>query len=233
MNGTGGGVQTVGRGTSRQVFATTLTSKDVFRTPVRLDAVTGNLVDPQPAAAFGDRGIGYVAWLQATGPTDPPAVHGRQVAPNGRWRAESRLTNLALGAVDPNGGVRVASDRLDDAVVVAVQAAADGTRRLVAAMVDGPPRRFFTFTRNVIAGHISVDWGPALDLWGPVRYQVQIDGKTVGRTARTRFTLHRRLCAARHSWRVVATDRRGQHTATATRVLVVHGGKPCPPKKKH
>jgi hypothetical protein len=56
---------------------------------------------------------------------------------------------------------------------------------------------------------------------------VQIDGKPVAQTTSTGITLPNVVLDGLHRWRVVATDRRGQSTATPTRNLRVDA---TPPK---
>jgi hypothetical protein len=70
-------------------------------------------------------------------------------------------------------------------------------------------------------------WGPAFELWGPVTYTVLIDDKPAGQTTSTGITVPAVVKDGLHRWRVVATDRRGQTSATPTRNIRVDA---TPPK---
>jgi hypothetical protein len=95
----------------------------------------------------------------------------------------------------------------------------------VAASYDRVPGAFSSFTssklwRNVYTQPLS--WGTALDLWGPLTYTVLVDGKPVATTQETKSVVPLgSVSEGLHTWRVTATDRRGQTVTTKVRPLKV------------
>ena len=97
----------------------------------------------------------------------------------------------------------------------------DGGRRLAIACYDRLPGAFAIATqsklwRNVVRTPLA--WGTALELWGTVTYSVLVDGKQVSQSQATkrRGAGRRAVRTGLHTWRVVATDRRGQAVTTAS-----------------
>src|SRR5439155_372574 len=185
----------------------------------RADGAPANTVDADPLVGVAQSGAGFVAWLQSTGPGDPTAVHGRLYDVKTGLAPEVTMTNPALGAVDPSLGYAASADRVDDGAVVAIQGTSADDRRLVAGMVDKPPGRFVGTTTQKVRRLSQFNWGTAFDLWGPVTYSVQVDGKIIGQTQDTKYAPAQRIPDGLHRWQVIATDRRGQTSASPTRIL--------------
>jgi hypothetical protein len=80
-----------------------------------------------------------------------------------------------------------------------------------------------TSFRNVASTPLR--WSSSAELWGPLTYSVEVDGRVVGSTAANALAVPG-LADGVHRWRVIATDRRGQVTATARRVLRQDGTLP-------
>jgi hypothetical protein len=102
-----------------------------------------------------------------------------------------------------------------------------GARYIMVAGFDRAPGAFRLSSRTAWrnATRTPLRWGAALDLWGPLTYRVEIDGRVAGQTADTAFAVPR-LADGIHRWRVVATDRRGQTVGTARRTLRHDGTAP-------
>jgi len=173
---------------------------------------------PQPA--IDQVGDGLVAWQNLDA-----SVHARPYDNVPATRAvqtpgpEVTLSDPALGPTDAARGFEAAANRAGDVAVVFVQGPAEG-RQIVAAAFDRAPGAFRTYTTVRWRNHARAPlrWGAAFDLWGPLTYRVEVDGKPAGESADIRLALAG-VPDGEHRWRVVATDRRGQSTATPVRVL--------------
>jgi hypothetical protein len=221
LNGKGQGVATVGTA-GGSALAGIL--KDDVLNPAQ--AIGGSGPPAQPIGAVAettDRAVGWVSpgdgTVQGVFYDDKSST---RVVPGPTPAA--RLTNPDLGAVDPATGFDVAGDRTGDFAFAFVQGAGDN-RRLVIAAYDRLPGAFQLSTssknwRNVIKSPLA--WGTALDLWGPLTYTVLVDGKPVTQTQTAKATLPvGALSEGLHTWRVVATDRRGQTVTTLVKPLKV------------
>jgi hypothetical protein len=134
---------------------------------------------------------------------------------------------LSDGAVDANAGFDAGVNRAGDAVVLYVQDGAGG-RRLMSAGFDRAPGAFRSYTTSKYRkfARPSLSWSPSFDLWGPLTYTVQIGGQSYGTTTDTKLTAVNAVPDGVHSWRVVATDRRGQTASTPARTLRVDAKPP-------
>ena len=133
----------------------------------------------------------------------------------------------ALGPPDASRGLDAAANRAGDVSVAFVQGEGDG-RRIVAAAFDRAPGAFggYTTSRWRRFARPPLRWATSFELWGPLTYRVEIDGRAVATTSETSVTVPSVIRDGLHRWRVVATDRRGQSTATASRFLRVDATKP-------
>jgi hypothetical protein len=221
LNGKGQGVATVGT-TGGSALSAIL--KDDVLNPA--SPIGGSGVPAQPVGAIAETTDRVVGWVGASDATvhgvfydDKPDV--RTVPGPG---PDTLLTNPDLGAVDTRGGFDVAGNRTGDFSFVFVQGSGD-QRRLVGAAYDRLPGAFRINTssklwRNVVAQPLA--WGTALDLWGPLTYNVLIDGKPVAQTSDTKSALAAGVVReGLHTWRVTATDRRGQSVTTPVKPLKV------------
>jgi len=140
---------------------------------------------------------------------------------------EQVLSRPELGPVDPQLGFDVAVDRASGAVAAWVQGGAED-RRIVAGYLDRPPGFFAGYTsQRCCQGPLArLSWQPSLNIWGPVRYVVSVDGKAVGETTDTALTLTTPLAAGTHRWQVFAFDARGQSKAARTRTVRIDARAP-------
>jgi hypothetical protein len=182
-----------------------------------------------PAPAVDENGDGAIAWQAADGNIHVRSYTNRRASrvvqgpgPEVLW------SNPALGATDASLGLEAAADRAGDIAAVWTQGVGTG-RLLVAGTFDRAPGAFRplsgTSFRNVASAATALKWSTAFELWGPLTYSVQVDGRVVATTAQTSAAIPG-LADGVHRWRVVATDRRGQTTATAPRVLRQDGTLP-------
>jgi hypothetical protein len=230
INGRGVGYAGVGGLGSFTAYGAVL-KDDVFNPAVGLSG--GFAVVPAPAPAVAESGDGLVAY-QAGDPSGGRSVHARPydyvpasrvVTPPG---PDAALSNPALGPTDAARGLFASADRAGDIAVAFVQGDGDA-RKIVAGSFDRAPGAFRanTTTKWRNFARAPLKWGTAFELWGPVTYQVQIDGVPVAQTTSTGITLPNPVKDGIHRWRVVAIDRRGQATATPSRNLRVDA---TPPK---
>lgn len=130
---------------------------------------------------------------------------------------ETVASTPEFGPVDPNGGLETASDRVGDFVTVYIQGSG-AERRLVASVFDRAPGEVTLYTRAAWRNPVTspLSWSEAVDLWGGPTYIVSIDGREVGRTTDTTFTIPPAALVADgvHTWKVTTTDLRGQASAS-------------------
>ena len=103
-----------------------------------------------------------------------------------------------------------------------------GARSIVVAGFDRRPGGFRLTSSSATWRNVArtpLRWGAAFDLWGPITYTVQVDGRNVAQTTNTAAAVPA-LPDGIHRWRVVATDPRGQTVGTARRTLRSDGRPP-------
>jgi hypothetical protein len=69
-------------------------------------------------------------------------------------------------------------------------------------------------------------WRPGLDLWGPQRYRVLIDGQPVAETTVDSYTPRVPLTTGKHSWQIESIDMRGQVSRSRLRTLRIDATAP-------
>jgi hypothetical protein len=212
-----------GRGVGQ---ALTATGGGVFAALIKDDIMNPGTpigtAGPTAASAADETHDRVAAWID-----DGGVAHARHYEDRVESRAvpapgpDSLISNPGFGPVDPAGGFHVAADRVGDFAMAFIQGFG-AERRVVAAVYDRNPGWFATTsnsswrnpTRNALA------WGSSTELWGGVTYTVEIDGRPVAQTRQTRLRLAPKAVRdGVHTWRVIATDRRGQAFATARRTL--------------
>jgi hypothetical protein len=100
--------------------------------------------------------------------------------------------------------------------------------RLVVASFDRPPGSFRTYSSGKLrrSNRPTLTWQAPFELWGALRYRVEVAGQVVGEVGETRMVPATPLPDGTHPWRVVATDRRGQAVASKVRYLRVDATAP-------
>jgi hypothetical protein len=193
--------------------------KDVFAAGIRLFTPTVAKFGEAPAVSENNDGL-MAAVLGA--PAEAPYVRVRPYESDGPVGREVIMTRPELGPVDPTRGFDAAADRAGGFVVAWVQGA-PATRQIVAGYDDRPPLNFVgnTYQRCCHSPLPRLTWQPAFNLWGSPRYEVLVDGKSVGETTDTALRLSVPLAGPTHRWQVRATDLRGQSKRTRSRLLRV------------
>ncbi len=228
LNGRGEGIITAGTVGQAGAIGTPVHDDKIFPS-FRFD--TGNAVAPQPVPAFPETGDGYVTWLEGNPSGAQVRVRTWDIDPAKRTVPEPAqtvaLSNPDLGVVDPVGGFDAASNRAGDLVAVFIQGTG-GDRKLMSASFDRTPGSFRVYTTTKVRGvaRPTISWSPSFELWGPVTYDVQVDGVSVGTTQETKLTPVTPVSDGIHKVRVFAKDRRGQVTATPLKNLRVDATAP-------
>jgi hypothetical protein len=165
------------------------------------------------APAMAENSDGLLAFAQPTG------VGVRQFDA-GNAMPDVALTRPELGPVDVGGGLEAAVDRANDGVVVWTQGSEAG-RTLVAGYADRPPLAFALSSGRAWRNPASAPlrWAPAFELWGPLTYTVVVGNTVVGQSANNVFRATAPLPEGRRTWRVIATDIRGQSTRSKSRTV--------------
>src|SRR3954452_13631270 len=219
VNGRGDGyAASAGTGTA---FGAVLKDKK-FNPGVPLGPTAGGLGLPVPAV--DENGDGLVAWQNAD-----LTIHARAYPAQPASRivqTPQADTPLSAGGTDAADGLEAAADRAGDVAIAFVQGPPGG-RALVVASFDRAPGSFRLATNTAFhnVARTPLRWSPSFELWGPLTYNVEIDGRVVAQTANTALAVPN-LTDGVHRWRVIAADRRGQVTATSRRVLRQDGTPP-------
>ena len=142
-----------------------------------------------------------------------------RTTPSTAFGPEFTISNPGLGPViDP--GVMVGGDRLGDFAVAMVQGT-PGAYALTGAVYDrAPGAPFIEETENYKRKtRPLLRWRPGLDLWGPQRFRVYIDGQVAAETTVDAYTPRVPLAAGKHTWQIEAIDGRGQTSRSRLRTL--------------
>ena len=221
LNGRGVAIATTsGTQSGQPMWA--VTDRDLFGAGGRLflpSAIAPAIV-PAVVPAIGENNDGLIGAV--LGPAgEVPHVRVRTIEDR-VLGPERTLSRAELGPVAADLGFDVAADRASGAVVAWIQGGPQD-RTLVAGYLDRPPGFFAGYTtQRCCQGPLArLTWQASLNIWGPVRYVVTVDGKPAGETADTRLALTAPLAGGRHRWQVVAFDARGQGKRARTRVLQV------------
>jgi hypothetical protein len=230
MNGRGVGYAAIGGASTQAAYGAVL-KDDVFN--IGLVIGGGWNVAPIGAAAASETGDGLIAFQQGDA-AGGHTIHARPYDYVPASRAvtlpgdDVTLSNPALGPTDAARGLLAGADRADDVAVAFVQGTGPASQ-IVAATFDRAPGSFVGNTTSKWRRYARppLKWGAAFELWGPITYTVLIDDKPVGQTTSTGITVPTVVKDGLHRWRVVATDRRGQTSATPSRNIRVDA---TPPK---
>lgn len=215
----GVGLAAMAGATSGQPMAATLDKRDAFSIGARI--LVPSSVPSTPATAIADNGDGLVAGVLA-GPGQPPFVRVRPYL-EGVPQTDVNLSRPELGPVAAGMGLVAAADRNDGFIVAWIQGG-----KLVAGYGDRAPGTFVGYTRRkcCVAARAKLTWQRAFELWGPLRYEVYVDGKLSGVSNTAGLTLAKPLKGSRHRWQVIARDVRGQFSRTTRRTLIVDDLRP-------
>ena len=218
VSGRGRGLLGAGLRGSNGVLGGTINRSNEWA--VRAPLIGGNPHRPLPVAAISEDGRGTVAWH-----TGNAAGQGSIVARyfNARqFVGQVPLDRPDFGPVDAGAGLDATADLYGNHAVAWVQGTG-GNRRVLVAVYDKEPRglgnreNFRKWTRKRA---FKLKWSDTEDVWGGIRYRVEVDGREITTTDRTRYTL-RKVGDGQHVLNIVTLDSRGQATVGPDRVLNV------------
>ncbi|MGI8921142.1 MAG: hypothetical protein ACR2HD_05650 [Solirubrobacteraceae bacterium] len=213
----GRGLAVAGLEGAHGVVGAQLNADATWAPAARIDSVSNGTV-PQPVVASGQYDTQTVAWEDSGAGGE---VRGRHVD-RGVYGRETVLSDPTLGPALPGGGLSVGMDQYGDAALVFVQASASG-RRLVGSLDSEPPttprlRRALVASRT---GHPAFSWGVSFENWGPIVYQVDLNGAVLQSTAGLSLTSSRRVADGNYAYRVVAVNSHGVAAPSASGRLIV------------
>jgi hypothetical protein len=230
ISGRGVGYAAMGANASANAFGAVL-KDDKFNPATALGGFGGPSF---PDAATAETGDGLIAFQQGDA-GGGRSIHARPYDYVATSRAVTQpgpdvtLSRPELGNTDAQRGLLAAADRAGDVAIAFIQG--DGaSRQLVGATFDRAPGTFvgYTTSKHWVRGPRPLfKWATSFELWGPLTYTVLIDGQPNGQTQATSFAVPNPVPDGVHKWRVVATDRRGQTTASPVRNVRIDG---TPPK---
>jgi hypothetical protein len=188
--------------------------------PLRIDAAA-NTIAPQPQAAVGGvDDLGAVAWLQSTGPTDPPSVHLRVYNGSG-FGAEEVTSVPALGAVNTQAGVSLASDRYGDVLAAFLQGVPGQTTLEVGGDVNPPRAVSLALTPPYTdSAQPLIQWNPSYDGASTLTYAVYENGKLIGRTTANELRTPSPVTEGSIPVRLVAINGWGQRASSKTQTVI-------------
>ena len=234
IDGRGLGLLTVGvpgGGVLTSVIRDDAPSPLVVSAPLALGISAG--VPPNPVTAFAENLDGAGSWFVAPATGTPVEVHSRlfeedlSTAQPPPFGDEITISDAAMGSVDANAGLESDVSRAGDMATAFIQENGDG-RRLAIAVYDRSPGipSPNTTTNWRLLTRPELVWSGAFDLWGPVSYQVLLDGQPYGTSVTTSFTPPLAIADGTHRWQVIATDRRGQVSRSLSSELRVDATPP-------
>ena len=186
--------------------------QDAFGPAFRVD-VTGSGEPVRPAVGANERDHVSVAWRNSSG----AAVARYRDREDRDFQPEAQLSRPENGPVPP-GDVALSDDRAGNTAVAFLQGVPEAAR-LVVAEYDRPPGRPIGRTSTNFQKRLKprLKWGAGSELWGPQTFRVFIDGKEVASTQATEWVSPVPYPEGRHTWQLIAVDRRGQQAISRTR----------------
>jgi hypothetical protein len=130
------------------------------------------------------------------------------------------------GPVVTGAGMEASSNRVGDAVIAFVQESG-GARSISVASYDLAPKPVdLDTTSRWLKARPKFTWDDASEVWPGLTYRILLDGKEIGTSTKPTFTPATAIRTGRHTWQVVAVDRRGQSSSSAAEPIRVDGTAP-------
>jgi hypothetical protein len=148
---------------------------------------------------------GLVAWQHDPG-LAPAEIRARFYSGSSSG-TEMAVSSPALGPTNAANGLAAGGDIAGDLAVAWVQGSG-GSSAIVAAELYAPPGGFglTSMPKYIRQARPSFRWSPSQERWGPVRYNVSIDGTQVAQTAATSWRLPQPLGEGPHVLQVTAAN---------------------------
>jgi hypothetical protein len=175
------------------------------------------------ASVMNPSGGGVSAWPSDDGPGHP-AVAVREDFPSGA--VQTAL--VRGGAGGPIGELSVGRSGLGDGLIVFLQGQL-GNAAIVAAQATAPPTELLLSAPRgwIKPAQAAISWTPATSAYGPLVYQLVLDGHPLAATSGLSAQIDRhRLGSGRHRLQLLAVDINGQSTLSAPTTLQVDAAPP-------
>lgn len=187
----------------------------------------GGGVPSLPVPAADETGDGAIAYQAAD-----RSIHARAYDYVPASRAvtvpgpDTPLSRPEFGVTAADRGLLAAANRIGDIAIVFIQGDGAG-RSVVGAAFDRLPGAFRSYAvGRWVRARPTFRWSQALEAWGAVSYEVQIDGRANGTTGATSLRVPTAIADGVHRWQIAAIDRRGQRRRTTSRTVLVDGSPP-------
>ncbi len=226
-DGSGFGLLVNTRQSTHEVFAQLLRR----RVPsTRLDS-TESSTPAFPVVALAGSTQAVVAWQHDDGAT-PTQIRGRRATLFGKgellgsgFAPEQTLSDPLAGPAQADRGLEASADRFGDLLIGFVQGLGTpaAARRVAVSYYDVPPRPFSVTSTDRFQPRALplLTWRTALDAFGPVGYEVSIDGAAPFSVAGPQARPPSPLFDGEHRLQVTAVDSQGQRTDASRRAVKV------------
>lgn len=201
-----------------------LSTELAFEPPVPVAGASG--LPPHAAVSIAESTHALAIWERRLG--GRPAVVARYYDGDGFGGAHT-LSPRAAGPSAGAFGIDAEGDDADDHVVAFIQGPPGARRVQVVAFAGeldvGPifgHRKWRRTNRPLVRWRKT----PTPVPWGPVRYRLEIEGRRIGTTRKTRLHVKRRLADGAHDANVVVIDARGSETRSRTYVVGIDTHRP-------
>ena len=212
--------QTPGTAAPYGVEASVLTNNGAPETPAAVPTSTSASDPAAVPAVFGPL-TSAMAWSVDSGDGLGQVLFSS--APDGMtFTPPIAVSTTAGGPIQPGDGLVLGGDSRGDGALAWVQGSApnltiDTDQLFTAPGVPGlTPAKVATDSSQP-----TLAWNPANEDWGPVTYQVTLDGAPLAQTAATSLQVPDGLTDGTYSWQVSGTNLAGLTTSTPTGSIVV------------
>jgi hypothetical protein len=216
----GRGYMTSARASSNALFADVLGTNGVSNGVLRVDSLP-NASPPYAVPATAGLSSLLIAWQQA--PSLATAeIRVRYATGGGALGPELVASSPSLGPASAARGLAAGGDVNGDAALAWVQGAGASTRIVTAQMYQLPgsfavPEQT-TYSRSP---EPTLSWSVANEAWGPVLYQVTVDGVLVARTPATTYRPATPLSEGPHAYQVTADNPAGLGRPASPATVVI------------
>jgi hypothetical protein len=194
---------------SNQVWATLLGQNGAFNDPARIDGIDGASA-PNPVATIAGDYSGLIAWqYDPGGLVSTPDIRARFYAASALG-PEEVVSSGDAGPTDAAKGLVAGGDHGGDVAIAYLQGAGSSTVLRVSELVY-PPGSFGVASRPRYrtTPEPVLTWAAPRELWGPLTYNVTIDGVASGSTPANSFRPAGPLGQGPHTFQVTAVNQAG------------------------
>jgi hypothetical protein len=206
---------------ANEVWATVLGQNAVPGAAQRIDSLP-NASSPYPAPAIAGDFSGLIAWQHDPGLlAGVPDIRARFYT-SSTFGPEMIASNPALGPTNAAAGLFAAGDHGGDVAIAYVQGSASATMIEVSELVYPPGSfgasagaHYRTTTRPVLT------WSTPRELWGPLTYNVTVDGIAAGSTSSSTTFRPPALSQGPHTFQVTAVNAHGLTSSASPKSFFV------------